>query len=176
LAAGTAAPRVIYANSFNKLLFPSLRLGYLIVPASLLELFARAALELQVSAGVPNQVVLAEFIRGGHLDRHLRTARAAYAARRKRLIALLEQELAGLLEVQRRPVGLHLTARLRRGSEAEWIGLAAELGVHLVGMSRFTASPAEPAVLFGFAGFDVAVLQAAAARLGQGARNRFGPR
>jgi len=174
LAAQPGASRVIYANSFNKLLFPSLRLGYLIVPTSLVELFAKAALELQVNAGIPNQVVLAEFIRDGHLDRHLRTARTAYGARRRRLVAALEQELAGFLEIRRQPVGLHLVARILRGSEAEWIALAAERGVHLVGMSRFATAPAEPGVLLGFAGFDVSDLQAAAAELGRAARAHFG--
>jgi GntR family transcriptional regulator/MocR family aminotransferase len=164
---------VIYANSFNKLLFPSLRLGYLIAPPGLLELFIKAAFELQATANIPNQVVLAEFIREGHLDRHLRTARTAYAARRKCLLGAVEAELGNLLEVQRSSVGLHLVARILRGSEAEWIALAAEHGVHLVAMSRFTETVRHPAVLMGYAAFDVPALRAAAAALGRAARARF---
>ena len=81
------AGRVIYVGTFCKIAFPALRLGYLVLPKALVEPFAqRRALDMRHSE-IGTQAVMAEFIAGGHFQRHVRRMRAAARARRDALLA-----------------------------------------------------------------------------------------
>ena len=79
------ADRVLFAGSFSKVLFPGLRLGYLVVPDPLTKDIARASRLLQVGQSVLEQRVVASFMAEGHFARHLRRMRSLYAARRDAL-------------------------------------------------------------------------------------------
>jgi len=103
--------RVLYAGSFSTVLFPALRLGYLVVPDELAEAFARAA--RLGSFGLPSleQRVVAAFMAEGHFARHLRRMRALYAARRRALAAALTAAFGERIVLELEAGGMHLLAR-----------------------------------------------------------------
>jgi GntR family transcriptional regulator / MocR family aminotransferase len=103
--------RVLYAGSFSKVLFPALRLGYLVVPDELAEAFARAV--RLGSFGLPSleQRVVATFMTDGHFARHLRRMRALYASRRRALAAALTAAFGDRVVLELEAGGMHLLAR-----------------------------------------------------------------
>jgi len=103
--------RVLYAGSFSKVLFPALRLGYLVVPDELGEAFARAG--RLWSFGLPSleQRVVAAFMAEGHFARHLRRMRSLYAARRGALAAALTAVFGDRVSLELEAGGMHLLAR-----------------------------------------------------------------
>jgi GntR family transcriptional regulator / MocR family aminotransferase len=103
--------RVLYAGSFSKVLFPALRLGYLVVPDELAEAFARAA--RLWSFGLPSleQRVVAAFMAEGHFARHLRRMRTLYGARRRALAAALTEAFGDRMTLELEAGGMHLLAR-----------------------------------------------------------------
>ena len=103
---------MIYVGTFSKILFPSLRLGYLVVPPELVEPFARARAALDDHPSAVSQPALAAFIEEGHFAAHVRRMRLLYAARRACLLAAAERHLGALLEVEPDQAGLHVVARL----------------------------------------------------------------
>lgn len=109
--------RVLYAGSFSTLLFPGLRLGYLIVPAELADAFRRANRQLQGGQSLLGQAVTAAFIAEGHFARHLRRMRTLYASRRKALAAALEATFGPRVLLEMEAGGLHLLARFPDGPD-----------------------------------------------------------
>lgn len=112
--------RVIYIGTFSKVLFPALRLGYLVIPPDLVERFLiiRRAMDL----GPPgfHQDVLADFIGEGHFARHIRRMRVLYHERRSALVTSLEKELGDMVELHGSEAGMHLTATLQgKGHDVE---------------------------------------------------------
>ena len=112
--------RVVYVGSFSKVLFPALRAGYLVVPERLLAGVTAARFLAGIHAPLFHQAVLAEFMAGGHLLRHIRRMRTAYARRQAALRAAAAEHLADLVEIEGAETGMKLTAWLpaRRGRHA----------------------------------------------------------
>lgn len=104
--------RAIYIGTFSKVLFPSLRVGYIVVPTDLVEHFVAVRHAMDVSPPNLYQAVLAEFINEGHFSRHIRRMRQTYAERRSVLVGCIRDELGSILQVQGAEAGLHLTATL----------------------------------------------------------------
>jgi GntR family transcriptional regulator/MocR family aminotransferase len=107
--------RVIYLGSFSKTLFPSLRIGYLVVPPALVDTFLAAHSLLNGNQRFLEQAVLADFIREGHMARHIRRMRKLYAERRESLVDAASEHLEGLLDLQGNEAGMHVVGRLPRG-------------------------------------------------------------
>lgn len=103
--------RVAYLGSFSKLLFPALRLSYVVLPASLAPAALRIMTATATRASMLGQGALARFIADGHLAAHLRRTRLLYAERQQALIAAAVRPLKGLLEISPDPGGMHLIAR-----------------------------------------------------------------
>jgi GntR family transcriptional regulator/MocR family aminotransferase len=99
--------RVIYAGTFSKVLFPSLRLGYVVVPPALVDPFiaARATIDRQCPT-IP-QAVLAEFLNAGHFERHIRRMRSLYGERQAVLLEASDRHCRGLLDVSATESGLN---------------------------------------------------------------------
>jgi GntR family transcriptional regulator/MocR family aminotransferase len=102
---------VLYAGSFSKVLFPALRLGYMVVPDRLVETFTRASCSFHAGAARLEQAVVARFMSEGHFARHLKRMRSLYGARRAALADALAAAFGGRLRVDRQPGGMHLLAR-----------------------------------------------------------------
>jgi GntR family transcriptional regulator/MocR family aminotransferase len=109
--------RVLYMGTFSKVLYPGLKLGYLVVPKALVADFKAAHYDLNRPGQMPLQAALAEFIEMGHFASALRRARLTYAERRRALTATLQPALqAGLAQVSGTEQGLHLCLRLPPGA------------------------------------------------------------
>ena len=116
---------VLYAGSFSKVMFPALRLGYVVVPFNLLDRF-QAILSLTVRhAPLLEQFVLSDFITEGHFGRHLRRMREVYAERLSVLMEEAQSKLAGLLEISNVEAGLQTAGWLCEGFDAESAAAAA---------------------------------------------------
>jgi GntR family transcriptional regulator/MocR family aminotransferase len=104
--------RVLYMGSFSKVLYPGLKLGYLIVPRGLVPSFKQAHYDLNRPGQMPLQAALAEFIEMGHFASALRRARQSYAQRRRCLLAALLPCLGEQARITGAEQGLHLCLRL----------------------------------------------------------------
>src|SRR5262245_35168629 len=107
--------RVLYAGSFSKVLFPGLRLGYLVVPEELVATFIRANHRRNFGASTLPQRVVTAFMAEGHFARHVKRMRGLYAARRRALAEALSAVFGDGIEVDLKPGGMHLIARLGDG-------------------------------------------------------------
>ena len=105
--------RVLYAGTVSKVMFPALRIGYLVMPRSLREALLAAKAFADTGTAHLEQRVLADFIAQGFFERHLRRARVRNAARRTALLAALARELGDAVEVVGANAGLHVVAWLR---------------------------------------------------------------
>jgi GntR family transcriptional regulator/MocR family aminotransferase len=147
---------VLFAGSFSKVLFPSLRLGYLVIPADLLDHFAAAISVTSRYAPLLEQAVLCDFITEGHFGRHLRRMREVYAERLSVLLESARQRLAGLLEISSIEAGLQTVGWLKHGLDDESAAnAAAKRDVEVIPLSRYSKGrmPREGLQL-GFAAVD----------------------
>lgn len=145
--------RVIYIGTFSKVLFPSLRLGYLVVPPELLKGFLTARRFIDVHLPLLEQMALADFIAEGHFTRHLRKMRQLYWERRNALIDALTQELGDMLDVTIPEAGIHLAAWLSSYTSARAVTQqAAAHGLYIQRISQFSLrSHQRDGLLLGFA-------------------------
>lgn len=118
--------RVLYLGSFSKVLYPGLKLGYMVVPKGLVTAFKRCHYDLNRPGQIPVQAALAEFIDMGHFASALRKARQSYALRRRALLAALHPCLGKDAEITGAEQGLHLCLRVPKASDD--VALAAQLG------------------------------------------------
>src|SRR5712692_9445262 len=105
--------RVIYLGTFSKVLFPALRLGYLIVPETLVDHFVAARRLMDRHSPTLDQITLADFLLEGHFARHIRRMRALYEQRHDLLVEKASQELGEWMEPVKTSTGLHLVGRFR---------------------------------------------------------------
>ena len=143
--------RVIYVGTFSKSLFPSLRLGYVLMPEGLVESFQR--INQTYLSGVPTvtQAVTADFMDEGMFATHVRTMRQLYAERHKTLL-YQSRLLSGRLDVQPTTSGFHAPGTLASGfDEKRVVEEAAREGVITAPLSRYAVAPlAHKGVVLGF--------------------------
>jgi GntR family transcriptional regulator/MocR family aminotransferase len=158
---------VIFIGSFNKLLFPSLRIGYIVLPPPLVDLFVAFRVQTDFHNLTVDQAVLCDFITDGHLGRHLRRMRDLYASRLGALIDAGKRNLAGLLEISSVRAGLYTAAFLKNGmSSLQAEKAAAAHDLEVISMDRYTLKTPDPkGVVLGFAAFDEKTIRAASIKL-----------
>jgi GntR family transcriptional regulator/MocR family aminotransferase len=146
--------RVIYIGTLSKVLFPGLRLGYLVVPPDLVDAFVNVRALTDRHGPLFEQAVLADFMVEGHLARHIRRMRALYAERRALLIELAQRYLAGMLEICPPEAGMHTVGWLPPGvDDLTASRCAAANGVDVPALSLYyQLSPARNGLLLGYAG------------------------
>ena len=140
--------RVLYAGTFSKVLFPSIRLGYVVLPAALREPFLAARHALDDQPGVFAQPALAQFVLGGHLATHLRRQRRRYKARQALLLDAAGRHLRGLLDLAPDAGGMHLIGYLHpdlaaRMDDREASRRAAAVGITTPPLSSHWLGPAK---------------------------------
>ena len=146
--------RVIYLGSFSKVMLPTLRLGFAVLPTPLVAAFGKAKYLSDWHTGVPVQGAAAEFIDDGLLGTHIRRMQRAYGRRHDRILEILDRDLGRWLEPVPAHGGLHVTARLRRAEaeqDVEVARRARDQGVEIFPLSyHFRDQPPEAGLLFGY--------------------------
>ena len=107
--------RVIYIGTFSKILFPSLRIGYIVIPPDLVKHFTAVRFAMDIFPPYLYQEVLTDFMADGHFGRHIRKMRQLYGARRATLIDCLQAEFGEQIELHGTAAGMHVTVTLREG-------------------------------------------------------------
>src|SRR5262245_61770433 len=164
------AGRVIYAGTFSKVLFPALRLGYLVVPPDLVDAFVAARALADRHSPSVTQAALADFIDGGHFARHVRRTRALYAERQAALLRAARRTLGGRLEVLPAEAGMHLMGWLPEGIDDRAAARAALAhGVDAPPLADYRARPAGRGVrgglMLGYAAYTPREIEEACERL-----------
>jgi GntR family transcriptional regulator/MocR family aminotransferase len=149
-----AHERVVYIGTFSKVLFPAVRVGYLVVPPSLWRRFVDAREAFDLFSPTLYQLALAEFLREGHFARHLRHMRGVYMARRDALLTGLARHCRDRVTVHNDDAGLHLAVLLSGGLDDEGVvRRMAGRGLTATALSTCYAGPARRSgLLLGFGG------------------------
>ena len=130
--------RVIYVGTFSKVLFPSLRLGYMVVPQSLVGALSRAKRLTDRQSPLVEQSALTDFINEGHLERHVRRMRTLYGQRREALVEAFSVHLKGRATIIGDEAGMHVMVRLKTTlTDSELIARAAKRGVELISARQY---------------------------------------
>lgn len=147
--------RVIYVGTFSKVLFPSLRLAYLVVPEPLVDLFVKARLVSGRQSSTLDQALVERFMTDGQLARHVLRMRKIYAERRQTLIDVVGKRMKDLIRLEPCDCGLQLVGWLASGwSDVDVSRAAIAAGLEISPLSKYAVSRRlPPAILLGFGGF-----------------------
>lgn len=165
--------RVFYTGTFSQVLFPSLRLGYVVIPEALTDTFRALRAANDSHSPIVAQPVLAEFMLKGHFSAHRRRMRQLYRRRRLILLNSLEEQAAGLLQSQDRGAGLHIIAesRIPGLNETAIARIAARAGFGIRDLTGYFAATDHPVaplargMLVGFGGQEEEAIKNAVSRL-----------
>ena len=160
--------RVIYVGTFSKVMFPSLRLGYMVVPAGLRGDFVNAKWQDDFGSPGIEQAALARFMADGGFERHLRRTWKTLKERRSALLEGLRRCSAGRLQINDSHAGMHLVVWLKDRTRAEgeaFIARARSLGLGLYPITPYYLDPPDRAgLLLGYCGLSVAEIAEAVER------------
>jgi GntR family transcriptional regulator/MocR family aminotransferase len=149
--------RVIYIGTFSKVLFPGLRLGYLVLPSSdLVDSLAAERRVIDRQSPVLEQFVVAEFMKEGHFTRHIRKMRILYKERQDFLISEIKKELYGLITVDPSASGMHVLAWLPESlDDKEVSSILRCKNITAPPLSNFVLKyKRKPAIILGYTAFD----------------------
>lgn len=154
---------VIYVGTFSKVLFPAIRLGYMVLPMDLVEPMMRIRECLDEQTPIAMQPVLAEFIESGHFAAHVRRMRVLYAERQSVLIQGLERELSDVFEVSPDEAGMHIVARFKPTlpvADTVVEQRASDAGLSVQALSNYYVGPArENGLILGYAGVEPKLIE-----------------
>lgn len=146
------AGRVLYCGTFSKVLFPGLRLAYLVVPQAQVARFAACAQDFDHGCPALPQAITADFLDQGHFARHLKRMRARYAERRAHLASALQHVLGSRLRVELQAGGIHLLARIDEREDDRALAARAQgAGLAVMALSEWSRQhPCGSGLLLGF--------------------------
>ena len=147
---------VIFGGSFSAVMFPAMRLGYLVVPPEMVDVFAAAQSISTHHPPLLGQAVLCDFISEGHFARHIRRMREVYAERLGVLLKSAGEKLDGLVEISNVEAGLQTIGWLREGTLAEDVAAAAaRRNVEVIPLQRYAFGRARTnGIVLGFAAVE----------------------
>jgi GntR family transcriptional regulator/MocR family aminotransferase len=148
--------RVLYAGTFSKVLFPSIRLAYLVVPETQVERFEQIIQAFAGGSPELTQAVVTAFIKEGHFARHIQRMRRLYAERREATAAGLENVLGKHVRIDPQPGGMHLILRLQgRRSDRRLVARMREDGLYAEALTDWTiGNSGASALLLSFTNVD----------------------
>lgn len=143
---------VLYIGTFSKVLFPSLRIGYLVLPKSLVAIFTRAKWLNDRHLPILEQQVLAEFIESGYLERHIRKMRSIYDKRRQILVKALKKYFGKRAKILGEKAGIHVMVSFKTNlSDEEIIKSAAKVGVAMMSAKpHYLTTHSKSEFIFGY--------------------------
>lgn len=159
--------RVVYLGSFSKVLFPALRLGYVVLPPQLLSPFLETKQLIDRGSPTLTQAAVADFIAEGHFERHLRRLRHEYGRRWQILVQALDEHLSGKVTFVEADAGLHVMLYLVNDMDEQMVvrsAAAAGVGVY-PGAPYHLQQPGHPSILLGFSGLSQSEIQDGVRRL-----------
>ena len=158
---------VIYVGTLSKVLFPSLRLGYVVIPPGLVDRFLTIRRAMDLGPPSFHQEVLADFISEGHFARHIRRMRLLYHERRSALADSIRKELGSMVEVHGSEAGMHLTVTLpARSRDLEIAERAARQKLWIRPLSpAYLGEVSRPGFILGFGGTPAEEIPAAVRKL-----------
>ena len=161
------AGRVLYSGTFSKVLFPGLRIGYIIVPAGLEAAFTAARGYADRGSCQVTQQVLHDFMAAGHLARHIRRMRTLYMERQAVLVEALAEHCGGWVTTRPAPAGLHLVGWLPAGwDDAALSAQLADVGIVAPPLSGYSLTPlAQGGLVLGYAAVDEGAIRATVRRM-----------
>ncbi len=147
---------VIFGGSFSAVMFPAMRLGYLVVPTEMVDVFAAAQSVSTHHPPLLGQAVLCDFISEGHFARHIRRMREVYAERLGVLLKAAREKLDGLVDISNVEAGLQTIGWLREGARAEHVAAAvAKKNVEVMPLRRYAFGRARGnGIVLGFAAVE----------------------
>lgn len=147
---------VIYVGTFSKILFPALRIGYLVVPTAWIPLVSRAKWLCDRQSPMLEQYALTDFFTEGHFERHIRRMRHLYDQQRQVLVKALRDAFGASATILGEKAGIHLMAKLETSfSDEEVIQRAASVDVGMISaQSYYLANPNVGEFIFGYAQLD----------------------
>lgn len=159
--------RVLYTSTFSKVLFPGVRLGYVVVPESQIERFRDAANHLPGPGSIIPQATVAEFMEQGYFSRHLRKMRSLYAIRRNYLVDALHLTFGNELCIPAMAGGTHIVAMFsEQRNDNAWAAAAQSHGLAVQALSLWSINQTRPGLLMGFANVsDTAMAMTLVSRL-----------
>jgi len=150
--------RVIYVGTFSKVMFPAIRLGYMVVPPSLADPIIRIRRSLDDQTAIVMQPVLTDFIESGHFAAHIRRMRILYAERQQTLIEAVRANLSDVLEIAPDEAGMHMVAMIRPEvglADTDVADAAARAGISVYALSEFyVGTPDRNGLVLGYAGLE----------------------
>ena len=148
------AGRVIYIGTFSRIFFPSMRVGYMVLPQPLVRAFSEAKWLTDRHTPTLEQEVLTDFIQEGHLERYLRRSRSRNASRRAALLSALRKYFGDSIEISGADAGIHVMVRLKRASAIQLPALIERAATEGVGIYPATPyylkKPRHAEVLLGY--------------------------
>jgi GntR family transcriptional regulator/MocR family aminotransferase len=165
--------RVLYIGTFTKVMFPSLRIAYLIVPDGLAGAFANARAQVDGHTPTLPQAALADFISEGHFGAHLRRMRSLYRGRRDVLVESLQRFCGDRVTLGDSDCGLHVTAFFEPGVDDRAVSRRARtLGIEVQPLSRFYLGPdARPGAVLGYSALERSAIVSGARMLARALGN-----
>jgi GntR family transcriptional regulator / MocR family aminotransferase len=153
--------RVIYIGTLSKVLFPALRLGYVVVPKDLVPAFSAARDAADIFSSTLHQAVLTDFFCEGHFARHIRRMRMLYMDRRKALVNAIRNQMGNIVEVIGAEAGMHLVALLPPATDDVSVSKhAAQNGISAMPLSAcYLNPPKRGGLILGYGGVNPRQIQ-----------------
>jgi len=159
--------RVIYIGTFSKVLFASLRMGYMVIPQDLVERFIAVRFTMDIFPPYLYQEVIADFMREGYFARHIRRMRLLYSNRRKALVEQLRSGFGQTFEIHGADAGMHLAATFRSDRDDVAVAeKAAEQGLWLWPLSKnYVTRNVRKGFILGYGNVSAQMMPGAIAKL-----------